>query len=333
MDLTSPHPELTEDVDLVRPDGRLNPAAVGWTRRPHHRARFRRPDLRSKRWEWWGVVTPRHIVGMTVADARYAGLTTVHVLDRRTGEQTAVDVVSPLARGVALQPRSGEGTTAGGTASLSASFAQGPGGQARLQVRGRDVCLDAEVSGADRDSLGVVIPWSERRFQHTVKDVGRPVSGTLTLDGEERRFGGDGSFAVLDHGRGVWPYRMRWNWAAAAAMDGRDLALTLGGKWTDGTGATEDGLLVDGRLHKHHTPLRWEYDRTDWMRPWRISGQHADLTFHPEHLRVAATNLGIVSTTTHQAFGTFAGWVADTTGQRLAVDGLVGWAEEADNRW
>lgn len=111
MDLPSPHPEITADMDLVRPDGRLDPAAIGWTRRPHHVARFRRPDLRSKRWEWWGVVTPRHIVGMTVADARYVGLTTVHVLDRHTGEQHAVDVVSPLARGVALQPRSGEGTT------------------------------------------------------------------------------------------------------------------------------------------------------------------------------------------------------------------------------
>lgn len=206
MDLPSPHPEIAADVDLVLPDGRLDPAAVGWTRRPHHVARFRRPDLRSKRWEWWGVVTPRHIVGMTVADARYVGLTTVHVLDRSSGEQDAVDAVSPLARGVALQPRSGEGTTTGGTARLSASFSQGRDGSARLRLRGRRIALDAEVSGVYRDSHGVVIPWSARRFQHTVKDVGRPTSGVLTIDGVEHRFGGDG------------------------------------------TGATEDGLLVDGRL-------------------------------------------------------------------------------------
>lgn len=254
-------------------------------------------------------------------------------LDRRTGEQTAVDVVSPLARGLALQPRSGEGATTGGSARLSVAFSQGPDGGAGLRFEGREISLDAEVAGGDRDCLGVVIPWSARRFQHTVKDVGRPVSGTLVLGGEEHCFGGDGSFAVLDHGRSVWPYRMRWNWAATAAMDGRDLAVTLGGTWTDGTGATEDGLLGDGRLHKHHTPLRWEYERTDWMRPWRISGAHADLTFHPEHLRVAATSLGVVSTSTHQAFGVFTGWVADTAGERHDVDGLVGWAEEADSRW
>jgi len=28
--------EITEAVDLCLPDGRLNPAAVGWTRRPLH---------------------------------------------------------------------------------------------------------------------------------------------------------------------------------------------------------------------------------------------------------------------------------------------------------
>lgn len=113
---------------------------------------------------------------------------------RRTGEQNAVDVVSPLARGVALQPRSGEGTTTGGTARLSASFSQDRDGSARLWLRGRGIALEAEVSGADRDSLGVV------------------------------------------------------------------------------------------------------------------------------------------STATHQAFGTFAGWATDAGAERHTVDGLVGWAEEADNR-
>jgi hypothetical protein len=29
----------------------------------------------------------------------------------------------------------------------------------------------------------------------------------------------------------------------------------------------------------------------------------------------------------------FTGWVADDAGVRVPVDGLVGWAEEARNRW
>lgn len=326
--------EITADVLLVGQDGLLNPEAVGWSRTPHHIARFRRPDLRSKRWEWWGIITPRHIIGMTVADVRYVGLTTAYILDRNTGEQTAVDVTTPLAVGTSLQGRAGAGLSTGGTARLRGRIEQDPGtGATLLQLRGAGLRLDAEVAGGSRDSLGVVVPWSPRRYQYTVKDVGRPVHGILEIGGQRHAFGADGSFAVLDHGRGIWPYRMHWNWAAAAAMDGRDLALTLGGKWTDGTGATEDGLLLDGVLHKHHGPLNWEYTPGDWMRPWRITGEHADLAFHPEDLRVARTDLLVISTCTHQPFGTFTGWMADTAGERHVVDGLVGWAEDVRNRW
>lgn len=333
-----PHPEITADVDLVLPTGRLNPSAVGWSRTPHHVASFKKPDLRSKKWEWWAIVTPRHVIGFTVADARYAGLVNLHILDRHTGAQTVSDVITPCGAGVELQERSGSGTTRGGNAKLAVRVRQGEsistqGKRTSLQVRGTTIVLDAVVDHGDRDSLGVVVPWSDKRFQYTVKDVGAPASGTYILEGERFDFGTDGSFAVLDHGRGIWPYSMRWNWAAAAAMDGRDLAVTLGGQWTDGTGATEDGLFTGGTLHKHHGHLQWSYDRRDWMSPWRMVGEHADITFHPEHLRVSRTNLLVLSMTTHQAFGTFEGWMADSSGACHAVDGLYGWAEEADNRW
>ena len=41
LTMTTHEPEITEPVDLCLPDGRLNPAAVGWTRRPLHRANLR----------------------------------------------------------------------------------------------------------------------------------------------------------------------------------------------------------------------------------------------------------------------------------------------------
>ncbi len=98
------------------------------------------------------------------------------------------------------------------------------------------------------------------------------------------RFGpDDGSFAVLDHGRGKWPYSMTWNWAAGyGRVAGRRVGLQLGGKWTDGTGSTENGLFVDGRLHKIHEDLTWTYDRTDFLAPWRITGPRVER--HPRPL-------------------------------------------------
>ncbi|WP_306319073.1 MULTISPECIES: DUF2804 domain-containing protein [unclassified Streptomyces] len=321
--------ELTSAVELCLPDGRLNPAAVGWTRRPLHTANLRGWG-RTKRWEYWGIVTPDHIIGVTASSLDYAGVHGLYVLDRASGRETSVDAVVPLARGVALPPRSGEGGVSARGGGLGIDIAQGPDGTI-LHAAGPGVRLDVEVPlPQGHESLGVVVPWSRRRFQYTVKDVGRPVHGTLSLRDRSYDVGGPDAFAVLDHGRGKWPYAVTWNWAAGAAP-GR--ALQLGGQWTDGTGVTENALFVDGRLHKIGEELRWEYDRSDWRRPWRISGDRVDVRFEPFHEKVARTNLGVVANETHQCFGHFSGWALTDDGTRTDLDGLTGWAEEARNRW
>lgn len=321
--------EITEPVDLCLPDGRLNPAAVGWTRRPLHRANLRGWG-RAKRWEYWGVVTPRHIIGLVASSLDYAGVHGVYVLDRETGEETARDAVVPFARGAAFPDRSGEGEAAVRGGGVAVGIRQRPGGTS-LRAAARGVRIELEIPLPDgHESLGVVIPWSDTRFQYTVKDVGRPVHGRLVLPSGEHTVGGDESFAVLDHGRGKWPYRMTWNWAAAA---GPGIALQLGGKWTAGTGMTENALIVDGRLHKIGDELEWTYDRSGWTRPWAILGDRVEVEFRPFHEKVSRVELGVVGSETHQCFGHFGGRARTDDGTWIEFDGLTGWAEEARQRW
>jgi hypothetical protein len=203
------------------------------------------------------------------------------------------------------------------------------GSSIRATAPNVEVELDVPLP-AGHESLGVVIPWSTRRFQYTVKDVGRPVRGVLKVHDRTIMTTSEDSFAVLDHGRGKWPYAIRWNWAAGS---GAGRAIQLRGKWTDGTGLTENALFVAGRLHKIGAELRWRYDRSDWMRPWRISSARAEVEIHPFHEKVSRTNLGIIANETHQCFGHFTGWAETDGGDRIDLDGLVGWAEEAMNRW
>ncbi|MEW2359507.1 DUF2804 domain-containing protein [Spirillospora sp. NPDC029432] len=321
--------EITEPVELCLPDGRLNPAAVGWTRRPLHRANLRGWG-RAKRWEYWGVVTPRHVVGLVASSLDYAGVHGVYVLDRESGEEWGRDAVVPLGRGAVLPDRSGVGTAEARGGGVAVGTREGPEGT-RLRAVAPGVEVDLVVAApAGRESRGVVVPWGPRRFQYTVKDVGRPVRGVLRLPSGVHEVGGPESFAVLDHGRGKWPYRMTWNWAAGS---GGGVALQLGGKWTDGTGMTENGLFVDGRLHKIGEEVEWSYDRSDWMRPWRMRGSRVEVEFRPFHERVSRTELGVVGSETHQCFGYFGGRVRADDGVWVSVDGLVGWAEEARQRW
>ncbi|MFF3066174.1 DUF2804 domain-containing protein [Oerskovia sp. NPDC057915] len=327
--MTTHEREITSPVDLCLPDGRLNPDAVGWTRTPLHRANLRGWG-RTKRWEYWGVMTPTHVVGIVASSIDYAGVHGLYVLDRATGEETVTDVVVPLARGAILPERSGVGRVEARARELAIVIEQSPE-TTRIRAASHDVRLDLTVPlPAGHESLGVVVPWSDRLFQYTVKDVARPVHGSLTVRGALHDVSADDSFAVLDHGRGRWPYAMTWNWAAGS---GHGRGIQLGGRWTDGTGSTENALLVDGRIHKIGAELDWTYDRTDLLAPWRVSGDGVEAVFTPFHERVARTELLVVGSETHQCFGTWSGYARTDEGVWVDLDGLVGWAEEARQRW
>lgn len=326
-------PEITEPVDLCRADGRLNRAAVGWTRRPLHRANLRGRG-RAKRWEYWCVTAPTHVLAVTVSDLDYAALHAVYVLGPDGTESRASSLV-PLRR-VGLPERSGAGPVTVRTRALSVALLPDPGG---LTLRARTAEVDAEVRIERPDgheALGVVVPWSDRLFQYTVKENTLPARGRVRVRGRELAFGA-GSWATLDHGRGRWPYRVTWNWGSGSGeVDGRVVGLQVGGRWTDRTGSTENALCLDGRLHKLGEDLVWAYDPADWQRPWRVTAPRtgrADLTFTPFHVRSDRTELGLLGNDTLQAFGHWSGTVVADDGEPVAVDGLLGWAEELRNRW
>jgi hypothetical protein len=330
--------EITAEVELCRPDGTLNPDAVGWTRHPLHDTsrigRGRRGWGRAKRWEYWAVTTPTHLIGVTVSSLDYAGVYAVWVHDRRSGETVSHDVIDPLARGASLPARLGDDparASAGGlTIAIEAAF-----GGTRLTVDGPRVRLDVLAERpAGHEAMGVVVPWSARRFQYTVKNVARPAQGRLWVDGVEHSVAAGESWAVLDHGRGRWPYAVHWNWGAGSGLvDGRVIGVQVGGRWTDGTGSTENALVVDGRVHKISEELSWSYDTRDWLAPWRVRGDLADLTFTPFWNHSSATNLGVLAQRANQCFGHWTGWMRDDAGEPVSVDGVLGWAEDVHNRW
>ncbi len=142
--------EITEPVDLCRPDGRLNPAAVGWSRRPLHRANLRGWG-RAKRWEHWGVVTPTHILGLVASSLDYAGVQSLYLLDRRTGRETTAEAVVPFARGTVLPPVSGDGPVRARGGNLTIAVDQGPDGSTlRASAPGVEVDLTVPLPAGAR---------------------------------------------------------------------------------------------------------------------------------------------------------------------------------------
>lgn len=334
--------ELAEPVALCTPDGRLNPDAVGWSRRPVHDCALPGSWGRRKRWDFWGVTGPGHVLNLVYAHADYVGIADVWFCDLATGDSFAKSVPVPLGRGVELPDRVGGADMRFARGGLALSLVEEAGGT-RLRVDVADFSADVLVQRPDgHESLSVVIPWGERRFQFTNKDVARPAEGSVRWRGTTYGFTADGtSWGCLDFGRGKWPYRTTWNWGAGAGMvDGPDgsvaVGVQLGGKWTDGTGMTENALCVDGRLSKLSEELVWTYDTGDWLRPWTIRtprSDRLDLTFTPVHDKRTRLQAGVAAQAVDQCFGTYSGTIVPDDGRRLPVDGVFGWAEEATWRW
>lgn len=327
--------ELTAPVSLTDSRGRLNPAAVGWARQPLvDTDGVGRGRGRTKRWEYWGVVTPTHLLGVTVSSIDYASVNEVWIHEIASGATWHRATTSVPSRGVQLPATLGEGAARARARGLEVDITEVTDGT-RLtgRIAGASFDLHAQLP-ARHERLAVVVPWSRTRFQYTVKDVARPVTGRLTLDGVSHHLPGGSSWAVLDHGRGRWPYDVRWNWGAGSGRSaGRVIGIQVGGRWTEGTGQTENAVVIDGRLHHIPVELTWAYDLERWREPWRITGGGLEATFTPFHSKVTRTQLGVLSGSTDQCFGHWSGTFTDDTGQVTPFEGLMGWCEEVHNRW
>ena len=328
--------ELTEPVSLTGADGRFNPAAHGWARQPivdTSGIDGRGTWGRNKRWEYWCVMTPTHILACTVSSIDFAAVHEVWVFDRASGTSVGLGATG-IGAGSAMLPANLEGgRSSARQGALKIDIEEVPGGtRLRAEIPGASFDVTAALPDG-HERLAVVVPWSATRFQCTVKDVARPATGTVTVHGRTYDVP-EGSWAVLDHGRGRWPHDVRWNWGAGSGRlaDGRVVGIQVGGQWTDGTGSTENSFLLGTRLHKISEQLRWEYDRDDYLRPWRISGAGFDATFTPFHDKQARTNLGVLSNRTDQCFGTWTGSF-DTGTEIVRFDGIEGFAEDVHNRW
>jgi hypothetical protein len=322
--------EVVEPVDPFGPDGLVDPRAAGWARAPLFRGQLRRRF--AKRWVYWCVVSDECVLALTVADVGYLGIAAVALFDGQRWIEDAA--VAPLALGVRL-PEGPRGNLSF-PRPLVEVREEPEGTRLRAGFRRRGDELQAEILAvrpAGEESLDVLAVWDRTHHQLTSKHVALPARGEARLNGRSLRLDAQTrAFAFLDHGRGLWPYRTRWQWACAAGeQDGRRYGLNLGGTWTQGAGVTENALFVDGRIHKIARELRVELDEGGV--PRRLWGENVDLSFAAETRRVLGVNLLALRSRLRWGLGTFSGVIGTPSGARVELRALRGFAEDHAARW
>jgi hypothetical protein len=204
---------------------------------------------------------------------------------------------------------------------------------------GKPLAVDLQVFVPEgHETLNVVIPWSEKRFQFTSKQNTLPAEGTIHWGEETIAFERAETFACLDFGRGIWPFECFWNWSSFSTRlpDGRTVGVNLGAGWTDDTGMNENGLCIEGKLLKLSEDVAFEYNSDDYMAPWRLKTTVSDrvnLQFEPFFERVAKTDALVISSEVHQMIGRFHGTLKTDAGETIQIDDAIGWAEDHNARW
>ncbi len=341
--------ELTQPSPLLNPDGSL--AQIGWSRQPLldcnlENARFYRlrplQRFRIKRWDYYAIFTPTRFFSATIADLGYAGNIFVYTLDFETGDLHEEGLVIPFGKGIALERNPTDGIASFANNKVSLKF-RIDGEQKSLSVNwpdfhdGRGIQAEIALSHpAAHESMNIIIPIGEKRFYDNTKINCMPAEGYIQYGDIREELMPASTLGSLDWGRGVWEYQSFWNWASASGFlpDGGTIGLNLGKGFGDLSKATENAVIVNGRIHKLDK-VEFGYTSGDYMQPWHFTDNEnrLDLVFTPFKDRTATTNLVIITSEVHQMFGRYNGHVILDDGTKLEITDLIGFAEEHHARW
>ena len=322
----------------------------------YDRGRVRAGPFSLKEWDFYQILSGGHVVQLSIGHVSYAASFSATVFSLATGERWSLARIRPLPLRSLAMPASPDAPCRLGVEleGFMMRFDYS-GGRRHLILRAADRRLgraeiEVELEDREEDRMAIATPFDRPRLfylnekRHFYGVAGRLRLGDLRLgdlsprDRARRDLSLDfspGDCAVLDWGRGVWPYRHEWFWGNGAAfVEGGRLGFNLGWGFGKAGAATENMLFWNGRARKLG-PLAVERDEGDYLAPWRFRDATGclDLEMRPLFDNFTRSDLVVASTRCHQVFGRFSGTVALPDGRPLALRDFLAFCERAVNRW
>ncbi len=292
-----------------------------------------------KQFQFLGALSEELVFGCAIADVRLVATAFAYCWEPATRRFAEWRFTQPLARG--------------------ARFTQTPEyGACSFTARGAHIVMDAEerpprrrlvASIGDRFAIDAVFhedspPAEPMRicthagatgWVYARKTAGDRLSGRLTWEDRTYDLAALPIYGHHDWSAGYMRRRTFWNWGclAGALPDGTIVGMNVSCGVNE-TSFTESCFWLDGRLHKLDS-VAFAYDRGDLMQPWRVSSYDGRLAleFHPEGRHAEHINAFVVASNFNQLFGRYSGSLTTAAGERVVIDGMLGYMESHYAKW
>ena len=317
-----------EETDIFRLGGRTTRAL----------SRFR-----LKVWQHYGVVHPRHYLGMVIFDAKFMTVSFVYHYDRVGGGMVEHSRQAPGGKGeVAETTWRGECSFAARGYSIRFLNRLEEGyHRVQLEVAGRRKlpAIEGEFRMLEDISLYqplvVVSPFSPNRPLYTHK-AACPVEGRVTVGGEVIELDPSRDVCLLDEQKAFYPYHSFWRWLCFGGFtpDGVLIAANLCHNIiAEDELYSENCYWVGGKIHLTGA-ARFGYSEADILGPWFIKTTDGlvDVDFRPQGERAEKIRAGPICSDFHQPFGLFRGRLGKGE-DAIEVNDLFGLCEQHVTRY
>lgn len=339
---------LLEAGPLLDKKGRLCQAGYAFDLvKEYDRNAIKASKLRIKEWDYYYIGNNHYGIAITIADNSYMGLASVSILNFDEPNYVTKSSMKSFTKGKIKLPN----TSANGV-----SHWKDKNYDIKIVTENRKRTIDVEVKDYDDGkgllahfdllekidgSMVIATPFlnKPKHFYYNQKINNMAVHGYFFFDEQRVYFSEEDTRAVLDWGRGVWPYKNSWYWSSlSSAVDGHEIGFNLGYGFGDLKAASENMLFYDGKAYKlRDVTFNISKDpkgNMKLMEKWTMTSKNGDieLEFAPILDRKDEAKVLFLKSIQHQVFGKFSGKIK-VDDIVVEINDVISFAEVVTNWW
>jgi hypothetical protein len=335
-EITSKQPLLDEKGALIQP---------GYARKmmfEYDRNKVGAGPFSLKEWDFYQIMSGDSVLQLTIGHVSYVASFSVMLFNVRTGEKKSFTRMKLFPMRSMPMPPDPE--------KPSVLSVKGKDYEMRFETRENERVLSMRATDRsigkididlvikndpDNEKMVIATPFfKKKQFYLNCKENYYGVSGYARFGSMQIQTGPNDT-AIMDWGRGVWPFKHEWFWGNGCGFTGGGrFGFNIGWGFGDLKYATENMFFWNGKAYKLDT-LEVRRNERDYMKPWHFKDRDGmfDFTMTPVYDRYTETKLLFISTHCHQIFGLYSGTAVLPDGQTVKVKDLPAFCEHAENRW